>query len=43
LKVSECIIHYRMKTHGDIDMDNCHPSRVTDDIWMAHNGILSMG
>jgi predicted glutamine amidotransferase len=43
LKGRECIIHYRMKTHGDIDLDNCHPYRVTDDIWMAHNGILAMG
>jgi len=43
LKGRECIIHYRMKTHGDIDMENCHPYKVTDDIWMAHNGILSMG
>ena len=43
LKGRECIIHYRMKTHGDIDMDNCHPYHVTDDIWMAHNGILPMG
>lgn len=39
----ECIIHYRMKTHGDIDLDNCHPYKVTDDLWMAHNGVLSMG
>lgn len=39
----EAIIHYRMKTHGDIDLDNCHPYRVTDDIWLAHNGILSEG
>ena len=43
LKGRECIIHYRMKTHGDIDLDNCHPYKVTDDLWMAHNGILSMG
>lgn len=43
LKGRECIIHYRMKTHGDIDMENCHPYKVTDEIWMAHNGILSMG
>lgn len=39
----EAIIHLRMKTHGDIDLDNCHPYRITDDIWMAHNGILSEG
>jgi hypothetical protein len=43
LKGRECVIHYRMKTHGDIDLDNCHPYKVTDDLWMAHNGILSMG
>ena len=39
----EAIIHLRMKTHGDIDLDNCHPYRITDDIWLAHNGILSEG
>lgn len=39
----DCVWHARMQTHGDIDMDNCHPYRVTDDIWMAHNGILSTG
>lgn len=37
----ECILHFRMQTHGDVDLDNCHPYRVTDDIWMAHNGVLS--
>lgn len=36
-----CVWHARMQTHGDIDMENCHPYRVTDEIWMAHNGILS--
>lgn len=39
----DCIIHYRMKTHGNIDLDNCHPYRINDDVWMAHNGILAMG
>jgi hypothetical protein len=39
----DCVWHARMQTHGDIDMDNCHPYRVTDDIWMAHNGILATG
>lgn len=38
-----CVWHARMQTHGDIDMENCHPYRVTDEIWMAHNGILSSG
>lgn len=39
----EAVIHFRMKTHGDIDLDNCHPYGVTDSMWMAHNGILSSG
>lgn len=39
----EAVIHFRMKTHGDIDLHNCHPYDVTDGLWMAHNGILSSG
>jgi len=42
-KGRDCIWHARMKTHGDIDFENCHPYRVTDDIWLAHNGVLSSG
>lgn len=36
-----CVWHARMQTHGDIDLDNCHPYKVTDDVWLAHNGVLS--
>lgn len=39
----ECVIHFRMQTHGKIDLDNCHPYKVTDSLYMAHNGILSCG
>jgi len=39
----ECVIHARMKTHGDIDLDNCHPYSVTARVALAHNGILSTG
>lgn len=39
----ECIIHFRMKTHGDIDYENCHPYHITDNLWLAHNGVLSTG
>lgn len=38
-----CVWHARMQTHGDIDMENCHPYKVTDNVWLAHNGILSSG
>lgn len=43
VKGYEAVIHFRMKTHGDIDLFNCHPYQVTDSLWMAHNGILSTG
>lgn len=35
--------HWRMKTHGLIDMDNCHPYRVNAETYLAHNGILHTG
>ena len=39
----DCVWHARMQTHGDIDFDNCHPYKVTEDVWLAHNGVLSTG
>ena len=39
----ESVIHFRMKTHGDIDLANCHPYEVLPGLWMAHNGILHTG
>lgn len=44
-----CAFHLRMKTHGDINLDNCHPYEVLNqqehgiDLWLMHNGILSTG
>lgn len=37
----KAVIHFRIKTHGAIDMQNCHPFRVTDSLAFAHNGIIS--
>lgn len=44
----DCVIHFRMKTHGDIDLENCHPYKVYGDgstmpVYMAHNGVLHTG
>lgn len=39
----EAIIHMRWRTHGDIDLHNCHPYEVVPGLWMAHNGVLSHG
>lgn len=36
--------HMRMKTHGKIDLDNCHPYDVVPGkVAMVHNGILHTG
>ena len=41
-------LHYRMKTHGNIDLANTHPYHVYTwpdgrELWMMHNGILATG
>ena len=44
-----CAFHLRMRTHGAIDLDNCHPYEVLNraehglDLWLMHNGVLSTG
>lgn len=40
--------HLRMKTHGDIDMTNCHPYEIYGDgakmpVYIMHNGVLHTG
>lgn len=38
----EMAIHFRMKTHGHIDLTNCHPYTVLpDQLAMMHNGVIS--
>jgi hypothetical protein len=45
----DCAFHFRMKTHGNIDMENCHPYEVFNmaehgiDLWLMHNGVLHTG
>ena len=46
----DACVHYRMKTHGHIDMDNCHPYDVFGfeeahemPTLLMHNGILHTG
>ena len=44
----DCAWHARMKTHGDIDMLNCHPYQVLSaedgyPLYLAHNGVLHTG
>lgn len=39
----ELACHWRMRTHGDIDFENCHPYKVEGGGWLMHNGILHTG
>lgn len=36
----ELIIHCRIKTHGDISKDNCHPFEVSPGVYLMHNGTV---
>ncbi len=38
----ECVIHLRYGTSGLVDFENTHPIRITQDIYLAHNGTLNM-
>lgn len=36
------VIHFRIKTHGNTDAEMCHPFRITDQLYVAHNGIIDI-
>lgn len=38
----ELAIHMRAATAGKVDIENCHPVRIVNGIWMMHNGIIGM-
>jgi len=38
----EAVLHFRWRTHGEINMANCHPYKVTDQWVLSHNGVLDV-
>jgi len=40
-RTKECVIHFRIKTHGQINKANCHPYMVNDKFAFVHNGVIS--
>lgn len=41
LKDEDFVVHTRVATHGDINIANTHPFKVTKNVYMMHNGIIS--
>lgn len=37
----EAVIHFRLRTKGDIDFENCHPYKVAEGLHFIHNGTLT--
>lgn len=37
----QCLIHFRIKTHGPVAAENCHPFAVNGALGFIHNGIIS--
>lgn len=35
------LIHFRIATHGNIELANCHPFKLNDHMALIHNGIIS--
>jgi len=36
------LVHFRIKTHGDISKRMCHPFRISEKMAMIHNGMLDI-
>ena len=37
----QVLLHFRIKTHGKIDKNNCHPFLVNNSLGFIHNGIIT--
>lgn len=40
-KDKEMVIHTRYATHGAVNLDNCHPFKITKNVFMMHNGMIN--
>lgn len=37
----QALIHFRIKTHGDLTEDNCHPFMINSGLGFIHNGVIA--
>ena len=40
-ETEEMLIHFRIKTHGALSTEMCHPFEINDHLAMIHNGIIT--
>lgn len=40
-KNNTMLIHFRIATHGNVEIQNCHPFKLNDRMALIHNGIIS--
>lgn len=38
----DAFFHWRFATHGGVNLSNCHPIQVNEEIFMMHNGIITI-
>src|SRR3990167_887180 len=39
-ELKQALLHFSIKTHGDLSEQNCHPHIVTPNMVFAHNGVI---
>lgn len=42
LRDSEYVLHLRKRTRGAADVDNAHPFKIVDGVYMMHNGTIKL-
>lgn len=40
-KEKECVLHFRIRTHGEANAENTHPFLISKTLGLVHNGIIS--
>ena len=38
---SNMLIHFRIATHGEVNVENCHPFKLNNRMALIHNGVIS--
>lgn len=39
-QMKQAVIHFRIRTHGNYEKENCHPYHISPNLVFAHNGVI---